>query len=165
MLSSDLGVTEQIRVIRRLLLEHVKAYAPLVDRLVVPSAPGNHDQPHRFGGIAPRGHDSWAVDAALQVADALHLAGGYEHVEIVTPDIDDLTVQPSALSEGIAAIGGDEVRSRRTLSLRSDPIRSDPIRSDPIRQRGHRAEAHGAPLRPQMALACRQRVRRAVHSP
>jgi len=110
MLQSDLGVTEQIRVIRRLLLEHVKAYAPLVDRLIVPTAPGNHDQPHRFGGIAPRGHDSWAVDAALQVADALHLAGGYEHVEIVTPDIDDLTVTIEAAGTIIGLAHGHQMK-------------------------------------------------------
>lgn len=92
LLASDLGVTEQLRVIRRLLLEHVKALAPLAEHIIVPTAPGNHDEPHRVLGMKPKPTDSFAVDAAMQVADALHLAGGYDHVEFVTPDVDDLTV-------------------------------------------------------------------------
>jgi len=92
LLSSDLGVTEQIRVIRRLLLEYVKELAPLAEKVLIPVAPGNHDQPHRFGGIAPRADDSWAVDVACQVADALDLAGGYDHVRVFTPKTDELTV-------------------------------------------------------------------------
>ena len=90
-LTADLGLTEQLRVIRRLLLEHVKALAPLTERLVIPTAPGNHDQAHRLMGIAAPANDSFAVEASMQVADALALAGGYDHVEIVTPDVDELT--------------------------------------------------------------------------
>jgi len=110
LLGSDLGVTEQVRVVRRLLLEHVKAFAPLVDRLVIPTAPGNHDQPHRFGGIAPRAHDSWAVDVACQVADALALADGYDHVEVVCPDVDDLTVTIEAAGTIIGLAHGHQIK-------------------------------------------------------
>lgn len=92
LLQSDIGVTEAIRVIRRLALEYVKTLAPLVDELLLTSVPGNHDQPHRFGGIAPQATDSWAVDVACQIGDALALAPGYDHVKIVVPDRDDLTV-------------------------------------------------------------------------
>lgn len=109
-LTSDLGITEQVRVVRRLLLEHVKAYAPLVDRLVVPTAPGNHDQPHRLMGLAPKATDSWAVDVACQVGDALHLAGGYEHVEIVTPEVDDLTVTIEAGGTIIGLAHGHQIK-------------------------------------------------------
>lgn len=91
-LTSDLTMTEQARVYRRLLLEHVQAFAPLTDRLLIPVVPGNHDEPHRLMGSSPRGDDSWAVEGAVTVADALALAGGYEHVETVVPDIDELTV-------------------------------------------------------------------------
>jgi hypothetical protein len=110
LLQSDLGVTEQVRVVRRLLLEHVKAFAPLVDRLVIPTAPGNHDQPHRFGGIAPRAHDSWAVDVACQVADALAMAEGYDHVEVVCPDVDDLTVTIEAAGTVIGLAHGHQIK-------------------------------------------------------
>ena len=108
---SDLTMTEQVRVVRRLLLEYVKAFAPLVDRLVVPVAPGNHDQPHRVGGIAPRGNDSWAVDVACQVKDALDLAGGFDHVDVVVPGVDELTVVVEAAGTRIGCTHGHVFRS------------------------------------------------------
>ena len=110
LLQSDLGVTEQVRVVRRLLLEHVKAFAPLCDRLVLPTAPGNHDQPHRFGGIAPKATDSWAVDVACQVGDALALADGFDHVEIVCPEVDDLTVTIEAGGTIIGLAHGHQIK-------------------------------------------------------
>ena len=111
LLASDLTVTEQLRVVRRLLLEHVKAFAPLAERIVVPTAPGNHDEPHRVMGMKPRAHDSFAVEASMQVADALDLAGGYDHVEFVTPDPDDLTVTIEAAGTIIGCAHGHQWRS------------------------------------------------------
>ena len=109
-LSSDLGLTEQLRVIRRLLLEHVKAFAPLAESLVVPTAPGNHDQAYRLMGMSAAATDSFAVDAAMQVADALHLAGGYDHVTFITPDVDDLTVTIEAEGTVIGMAHGHQFR-------------------------------------------------------
>ena len=109
-MTSDLGLTEQLRVIRRLLLEHVKALAPLTERLIVPTAPGNHDQAHRLMGIPAPATDSFAVDAAMQVADALHLAGGYDHVTFITPDVDDLTVTIEAEGTVIGMAHGHQFR-------------------------------------------------------
>ena len=109
-LSSDLGLTEQLRVIRRLLLEHVKALAPLAESLVVPTAPGNHDQAYRLMGMSAAATDSFAVDAAMQVADALHLAGGYDHVTFITPDMDDLTVTIEAEGTVIGMAHGHQFR-------------------------------------------------------
>jgi len=109
-LASDLGLTEQLRVVRRLLLEHVKAFAPLAERLVVPTAPGNHDQAYRLMGMAAAATDSFAVEASMQVADALHLAGGYEHVQFVTPDVDELTVTIEAAGTIIGCAHGHQFR-------------------------------------------------------
>ncbi len=110
-LASDLGLTEQLRVIRRLLLEHVKALAPLAEHLVVPTAPGNHDQAYRLMGMSAAATDSFAVDAAMQVADALQLAGGYDHVTFITPDVDDLTVTIEAEGTVIGMAHGHQFRS------------------------------------------------------
>ena len=41
--SSDLGITEQVRVARRLLMAQIKAYAPLAEKMIVPVVNGNHD--------------------------------------------------------------------------------------------------------------------------
>lgn len=109
-LFSDLTVTEQIRVVRRLMLEHVKAVAPLAERIVIPVAPGNHDEPHRLMGLKPRATDSFLVDVAAQVWDALQLAGGFDHIEIVTPDLDDLTVTVEAAGTIIGATHGHVFR-------------------------------------------------------
>ena len=110
-LTSDLGLTEQLRVIRRLLLEHVKAFAPHAERILVPTAPGNHDQAYRLMGMSAAATDSFAVDAAMQVADALHLAGGYDHIQFITPDIDDLTVTVEAEGTIIGMAHGHQFRS------------------------------------------------------
>jgi predicted phosphodiesterase len=110
-LSSDLGLTEQLRIVRRLLLEHVKAFAPLAERVVLASVPGNHDEPHRLMGGRPRADDSFAVDAAVQVGDALNLAGGYDHVEVVLPDVDDLTVTIEAEGTIIGMAHGHQFRT------------------------------------------------------
>jgi hypothetical protein len=109
-LFSDLTVTEQVRIVRRLLLEHVTRLAPLCDRLVVPVAPGNHDETTRLMGMKPRATDSWLVDVAAAVHDALQLAGGFDHVEIVTPDPDDLTVTVEACGTIIGATHGHVFR-------------------------------------------------------
>jgi hypothetical protein len=110
-LTSDLGLTEQLRVIRRLLLEHVKALAPLTERLIIGTAPGNHDQAYRLMGMTAAATDSFAVDAAMQVADALHLAGGYDHVTCITPDVDDLTVTVEVEGTVIGMAHGHQFRA------------------------------------------------------
>lgn len=86
---TTLTTTEQVRLYRRLLLEQIKAFAAVAPEVTVVSVPGNHDEAHRplhtYG-------DSWAIDAASAVRDALQLAGGYDHVNILTPARDELTL-------------------------------------------------------------------------
>ena len=86
---TTLTTTEQVRLYRRLLIEQVKAFAGLTDRLVVAGVPGNHDEAHR--PIHTYG-DSWAIDSVAAVADALNLAGTYEHVNVMAPERDELTL-------------------------------------------------------------------------
>lgn len=88
----DLSITEQVRVYRRLMLEQVKAFAPLASRIIVPVVPGNHDEAERAGKVVRRYDDSWAVEGAVAVADALALAPGYDHVSFVFPARDELTL-------------------------------------------------------------------------
>lgn len=89
----DLTLTEQIRIYRRLMLEQVKAFASLAERLVVVAVPGNHDEAERAGGrVVRRYDDSWAIEGAVAVFDALRLADGFDHVSLVVPDRDELVV-------------------------------------------------------------------------
>jgi len=87
----DLTVTEQVRVIRRLLMAQLKAHAPYTDKIVVPAIPGNHDEPSRE--LFTVGTDSWALDAVSAVADGV--AENPELCDKITflyPDPDTMTV-------------------------------------------------------------------------
>jgi predicted phosphodiesterase len=88
----DLTVSEQLRVYRRLMLHQVQQFSGLAERVVIPVVPGNHDEVERQGKVQRRYDDSWAVEGAVAVADALKMAGGYEHVHFVFPGRDELTI-------------------------------------------------------------------------
>lgn len=88
----DLTLTEQVRILRRLMLHQVQTFAPLAERIVVPVVPGNHDEAQRAGKVVRRYDDSWAVEGAAAVADALRIAPGYDHVAFVFPERDELTI-------------------------------------------------------------------------
>ena len=91
---NDLTLTEQIRVIRRLMIAQVRTFAPLAEKIVLVSVPGNHDEAVRIGDkLATRFDDSFAVDAAVSVADALELNPDvFSHCSIVTVAPDELVV-------------------------------------------------------------------------
>ena len=90
---TDLDLTSQIRVYRRLLLHMVKTFAPLAHRVIVPCVPGNHDEAVRVGNsMATTYTDSFALDAASAVADALADHPDFKHVSFVFPVYDTLTV-------------------------------------------------------------------------
>ena len=116
MFGGDATMTEQIRIVRRVLLEHVKALAPLAENIIIPTAPGNHDEPNRLLGTRPRADDSFLVDVACQVGDALDLSGGFDHVKIVTPDVDDLSVTVEAAGSVIGCAHGHQIRKGQAHS-------------------------------------------------
>lgn len=103
-----LPVTEQVRLYRRLLLEQVKAFAAVAPDLTVVGVPGNHDEAHRplhtYG-------DSWAIDAISAVRDALDLAGGYGHVNMLAPARDELTATIDASGTRIGMAHGHQWRA------------------------------------------------------
>lgn len=111
---NELTMTEQVRVYRRLLLHTVKTFAPLTSRLVIPVVPGNHDEAVRVGDKqATRGDDSWAIDAASAVADALELAPeGYRHVSFVFPKKDQLTITLDMAGTGVGLAHGHQTRGK-----------------------------------------------------
>jgi len=81
--SSDMGLTEQVRVARRLLMAQIKALAPLVDRLVVPVINGNHDEVTRQVTADPA--DGWNTEIASAVQDACSENSELSHVEFRFP--------------------------------------------------------------------------------
>ncbi|MFI6275914.1 hypothetical protein [Streptomyces sp. NPDC050988] len=91
---TQLTLTEQIRLTRRLMAHAIVRLAPLVARLTVVAVPGNHGEAVRPGGKGvTRYDDSHDTDALISVSEALALAGEeYAHVEVYVPDTDELTV-------------------------------------------------------------------------
>ncbi len=91
---NELTLTQMVRVYRRLLMHMVKEFAPLTDHLVIPVVPGNHDEAVRTGDqMSTTYTDSWAVEAAVAVQDALaENPDAYGHVSFVFPVEDELTV-------------------------------------------------------------------------
>lgn len=107
----DLTLTEMTRVYRRLLLATVKAWAPHADRIIVPVVPGNHDEAYRRGNIQTSNTDSWAIDCAAAVADALELApDGYGHVSFVFPQHDEISLTLDIHGTGVGLTHGHQIR-------------------------------------------------------
>jgi predicted phosphodiesterase len=81
--ASDLGLTEQVRVARRLLLAQVKAFAPLAERMTVAVVNGNHDEVTRQVAADPA--DGWNVEIAAAVQDACAENPALQHIEFRYP--------------------------------------------------------------------------------
>jgi predicted phosphodiesterase len=89
---TELTLTEQLRLTRRVFLYAIDQFAPLTERLTVVSVPGNHDEAVRSPGMTTY-DDSFAVDALVAVTDAMALNPlAYGHVETFIPRKDELSV-------------------------------------------------------------------------
>lgn len=110
---TDLDLTSQIRIYRRLLLHMVKQFAPLADKVIVPAIPGNHDEAVRVGNsMATSYTDSFALDAASAVADALADHPDYKHVSFVFPKYDTLTVTLDVAGTVVGFAHGHQMRGK-----------------------------------------------------
>ena len=77
--ASDLGITEQVRVARRLLLAQIKAFAPYCEKMYVPVVNGNHDESTRQVVADPS--DGWNTEIASSVQDICAENPNLAHVE------------------------------------------------------------------------------------
>lgn len=108
-LRTDISMTAQIRLGRRMLLEWVKAFAPLTDRLLIPVVPGNHDEPHRQVLTDPM--DSWQVEIVAQVIDICRENPSLQHVEGVFAERDNSTLTVNLSGEHVAFAHGHQIRN------------------------------------------------------
>ena len=108
----DLRITEQVRVVRRLLMAQIKAFAPLTDELTIVAIPGNHDEPSR--DLFTVGTDSWALDAVSAVADGVaenpELKG---RVNFLYPDHDTMTVTVDDQNVRVTMAHGHQFPTRK----------------------------------------------------
>lgn len=111
---TELTITEQVRILRRLMLHAIKEYSACADRVTVVSVPGNHDRAmpdtHKT-----RSDDSWAIEALEAVRDALELSGKYEHVECYVPGIDEEVVVLPVGGRNLVHLHGHQVRSQAKM--------------------------------------------------
>lgn len=87
---SDLGVTQQVRIGRRVLLAWIKAFAPLCDELIIPVVPGNHDETTRQTLTDPI--DSWQIEVVSAVQMAVEENSSLSHVKFMYPRPDHGTL-------------------------------------------------------------------------
>lgn len=69
---TDLGLTEQVRVFRRVLFQSIRTWLGASEFVDVPVIPGNHGEADRVNNKnVSWGSDNWDVDAASAVQDAI----------------------------------------------------------------------------------------------
>lgn len=79
------SVPDQFRIVRRLMLATVEAFAPLVDNVYLDVVNGNHDDADRRLNYRPG--DGWATEAATVVSDQLAMnEAAFGHVQVRVPD-------------------------------------------------------------------------------
>jgi predicted phosphodiesterase len=115
--ASDLGITEQTRVARRLLLAQVKAFAPLVDRLIIPVINGNHDEATRQVVTDPA--DGWNVEIASAVQDICAENPELAHVEFRYPSTGHQTLTVDIEGTMLGMFHGHQANQNGTLKYLS----------------------------------------------
>ncbi|GGN40035.1 putative phosphodiesterase [Actinoplanes campanulatus] len=106
---TQLTLTEQIRLTRRMMLHAVLAFAPLSDTVTFAAVPGNHDQAVRVAGKGVTKYDdSHDCESLIAVADAVKLAEsrGLDHVQFFVPESDELTVTLDVAGTVVTAAHG-----------------------------------------------------------
>lgn len=111
--ASDLGITEQTRVARRLLLAQVKSFAPLADRLIVPVINGNHDEATRQVVTDPA--DGWNVEIASAVQDICAENPALAHVEFRYPSTGHQTLTMDVEGTMLGMFHGHQANQNNTL--------------------------------------------------
>jgi hypothetical protein len=104
----DLDLTAQVRLGRRVLLEWVKAFAPLTDHLIIPVVPGNHDETTRQVIVDPM--DSWQVEIVQQVLDICKAHPDLQHVEARFPERDNTTLAVNLSGTLVGFAHGHQIR-------------------------------------------------------
>jgi hypothetical protein len=104
----DLDLTSQIRVGRRVLLEWVKAFAPLTDSLIIPVVPGNHDESHR--NLITDPVDSWQIEIVQQVLDICAENPALSHVTGRFPKSDNTTLAVDLSGTLVGFAHGHQIR-------------------------------------------------------
>jgi predicted phosphodiesterase len=118
-----------------MLLDWVKAFAPLTDQLIIPVVPGNHDESHRQLLTDPM--DSWQIEIVQQVLDICAETDDLAHVTGRFADRDNstLTVDLSGTLVGFAH--GHQMRGGAEKWWQGQAMGRTPIGSAELLITGH----------------------------
>jgi predicted phosphodiesterase len=115
--ASDLGITEQVRVARRLLMSQIKALAPLAEHMIVPVINGNHDEVTRQVAADPA--DGWNVEIASAVQDACAENPALQHVEFRYPASGHQTLVVDVCGTHLGLFHGHQANQNNVLKYLS----------------------------------------------
>lgn len=115
--ASDLGITEQVRVARRLLMAQIKALAPLAENMIVPVINGNHDEAGRFVATDPA--DGWNVEIASAVQDACAENPALQHVQFRFPSSGHQTLVTEICGVHVGMFHGHQANQNNVLKYLS----------------------------------------------
>lgn len=108
-LRTDISMSQQIRLGRRMLLQWVKTFAPLTESLLIPVVPGNHDETSRQTINDPM--DSWQVEIVAQVMDISKENPALQHVQGVFAEADNSTLMVEMSGEFVGFAHGHQIRN------------------------------------------------------
>lgn len=130
-------ITEQTRILRRLMFHTLEQFAPLVDTVYLDVVNGNHDQAQRFQNTYPG--DGWATEAAISVSDALKLnEAAFGHVEVRVPPKWQGYMTVPVGDTTVTVIHGHQWRSGQAFKWWSgQALNGHPAGGSQILQNGH----------------------------
>lgn len=111
--ASDLGITEQVRVARRLLMAQIKAFAPLAENMIVPVINGNHDEVTRQVAADPA--DGWNVEIAAAVQDACAENPALQHIQFRFPASGHQTLVTEICGTHVGMFHGHQANQNNVL--------------------------------------------------
>lgn len=134
---TDSTVPEQIRILRRVMLHTVEAFAPLVDQVFLDVVGGNHDDHQRAQNTYPG--DNWATESATAVADALTMnPAAFGHVTVRVPDKWTGTMTVPVGDTVVTVIHGHQWRPNQAMKWWSEQaLHHQPAGASQILQQGH----------------------------
>lgn len=107
----DLAPTQQIRLLRRLMVHAIKIFAPLSSKILVITIPGNHDDSQRI--VVTNHDDDFATEAASSVADQLsENPEAFGHIRFMYPQHDRTTVTADICGTIIGFAHGHQTKGK-----------------------------------------------------
>jgi len=134
---TELTITEQMRLMRRLMMHTVKRFAPLADEVYLDVVNGNHDQAQRFQET--RADDGHATEQAIAVDDALkENEAAFGHVTVRVPPVDQSYMTVPVGDSVVTVAHGHQWRRGKALDwIANQALNGTNVAACQVLQHGH----------------------------